>query len=102
FSPEIAYTQYLAMQSSIDIHVEPYADNPVAVYRLDKTQVLEKFAQWREEGVEATKKLIDGISHLDGLEKELDAVGKDTRFERLTEIDSSDTLSGICILSRTN
>jgi Xaa-Pro aminopeptidase len=102
FSPEIAYTHYLAMQSSIDIHVEPYADNPVAVYRLDKTQVLEKFAQWREEGVEATKKLIDGISHLDGLEKELDAVGKDTRFERLTEVASSHALSAIFIAAPPN
>ncbi|MDO5506855.1 MAG: M24 family metallopeptidase [Corynebacterium casei] len=95
FAPEIAYTHYLAMEDSIDIEVEPLKESPVAVYRLDENEILERFAQWRKNGVEAAKDLIKDVPHLDGLEVELDAVGRDTRYELLKDIAKNHALSAI-------
>lgn len=95
FAPEIAYTHYLAMEDSIGIEVEPLKESPVAVYRLDENEILERFAQWRKNGVEAAKDLIKDVPHLDGLEVELDAVGRDTRYELLKDIAKNHALSAI-------
>lgn len=95
FAPEIAYTHYLAMEDSIDIEVEPLKESPVAVYRLDESEILERFVQWRKEGVEVAKDLVKDVSHLDGLEVELDTVGHDTRYELLKDIAKNHALSAI-------
>lgn len=95
FAPEIAYTHYLAMEDSIGIEVEPLKESPVAVYRLDENEILERFAQWRKNGIEAAKDLIKDVPHLDGLEVELDAVGRDTRYELLKDIAKNHALSAI-------
>ena len=95
FAPEIAYTHYLAMEDSVGIEVEPLKESPVAVYRLDENEILERFAQWRKNGVEAAKDLIKDVPHLDGLEVELDAVGRDTRYELLKDIAKNHALSAI-------
>lgn len=102
FSPEIAYTHYLAMNDSVDIQVEALDESPVAVYRLDKNEILARFSQWRKDGVETAKALIKDIPHLDGLQAELDGVGQDTRFDLLGDIAKKHALAAILFAAPPN
>lgn len=102
FSPEIAYAHYLAAEGVIEVAVESPALEPVDVWELDKASVEKRFAAWRRAGVEEATTLIDGVSHLAGLEEELAAVGADSRFELLQQIATQHALAAIYVESPPN
>lgn len=99
---EIVYAHYLALQDVVEIAVEAAPAAEVTLVELDKDSILERFASWRESGIPEAKKLIAGIAHLEGLEREIVDTGADSRFIALADITTAEGLSGIFISSPPN
>ncbi len=105
-SPEFVYTHFLAFSEAadlkLDIKVEALSKVPVVAYKLDTEAILERFAGWRASGIPVAKDLIEGVSHLEGLDQELDATGADTRFAALKDITDRHGLAALFIASPPN
>lgn len=82
-SHEVAYAHLVALTASVEVEVEAPEPEAVTVHSVSLAEVEERFATWRAAGAEVATRLISGVEHLAGIEKEFGA--PDSRFRRLAD-----------------
>ena len=99
--PRAPYTHYLKLTGEVDVRVALPEAAPVRVHEIDQAAVLARFSGWRSAGIPVAERLIAGVDHLAGLERELSA-GADTRFSALADVAEQLGVDAILLSSAPN
>ncbi|WP_280462191.1 M24 family metallopeptidase [Nocardia carnea] len=98
---DVVYSHYLALAGAVDLSVADQAPTPVTAYEIDTDEVLGRFAAWRATGVETARRLIDGVEHLAGLEKEFTTT-EDSRYSALRSLSDDRSLDALLLAAPPN
>lgn len=79
------WVHYSALSGEVEVKV-PRAPSPRAVvYEVDQQAVLDRFREWRRQGVTVARRLINDLDHLAGLEADL-GHDADSRYSGLGDV----------------
>ncbi|QIZ37623.1 M24 family metallopeptidase [Saccharopolyspora sp. ASAGF58] len=97
----LAHHRVLSDAGTLEVTADDQDPVPVVAYEIDTASVLARFADWRAEGVQVARRLIEGVEHLDGLADELSAA-EDTRFPALTALAHERALDAVLLAATPN
>lgn len=98
---DVVYTHYRALSGSVDLVAADREPVPVTAYELDRSEILARFAQWRRTGIETARRLIEGVSHLAGLEAEFSS-SEDSRYAALEALVADRGLDALLLAAPPN
>lgn len=98
---DVVMKHYSTLSKSFDVIADKQPTTPVVAYEIDTDSVLSRFAQWRELGAEAAKRLIEDVEHLSGLDREIQSEA-DTRYTALQSLAKDRGLDAVLISAPPN
>ncbi|MGW0180453.1 aminopeptidase P family N-terminal domain-containing protein [Nocardia sp. NPDC003345] len=98
---DVVYSHYRALAGAVDLVTEERAPTPVLAYEIDQDAVRARFAGWRETGIGAARRLIEGVAHLAGLETEFTAA-EDSRYTALRALVADRSLDALLLAAPPN
>lgn len=98
---DVVYAHYRALSGAVDLVAADRDTVPVTAYELDRSEVLARFATWRRTGVDTARRLIEGVSHLAGLEAEFTS-SEDSRFAALEALVADRGLDALLLAAPPN
>ncbi|MCK1797305.1 M24 family metallopeptidase [Streptomyces sp. XM4193] len=98
---DVVLSHFRALSGEVGLVVEDREEVPVTAYEIDREEVLNRFAAWRETGVRTARRLIEGVGHLDGLAQEF-THDRDTRYSALASLAAQRSVDAVLLAATPN